>query len=68
MVFSGRIRPDEAAAARDAVFQRLICAGSTAFWDAWLKGDAAAHGWLIDGGFARLLANEGTFEKKIPAK
>jgi predicted dienelactone hydrolase len=68
MVFSGRIRPDEVAAAQDAVFQRLICAGSTAFWDAWLKGDTAAHGWLMDGGFAHLLGNQGTFEKKIPAK
>jgi predicted dienelactone hydrolase len=68
MVFSGHIRPDEAAAAQDAVFQRLICAGSTAFWDAWLKGDAAAHDWLMDGGFTRLLGDEGTFEKKIPAK
>jgi predicted dienelactone hydrolase len=68
MVFSGRIRPDEVTAAQDAVFQRLICAGGTAFWDAWLKGNSAAHDWLMDGGFARLLANEGTFEKKIPAK
>jgi len=66
MVFSGRVRPDETKMAQDAVFQRLICAGSTAFWDAWLKGDGAAHTWLMDGGFARLLANEGTFEKKMP--
>ena len=66
MVFSGRVRPDETKMAQDAVFQRLICAGSTAFWDAWLKGDGAAHTWLMDGGFARLLGQEGTFEKKMP--
>jgi len=66
MVFSGRMRPDESKAAQDEVFHRLICAGSTAFWDAWLKGDTAAHEWLMDGGFERLLGNEGTFEKKIP--
>ena len=68
MVFSGHIRPDEAAAAQDAVFHRLICAGSTAFWDAWLKGNSAAHEWLMEGGFARLLADQGTFERKIPVK
>lgn len=67
MVFSGRIRPDESAEAQDAVFHRLICAGSTAFWDAWLKGNTAAHTWLMDGGFEHLLGAQGTFEKKVPA-
>lgn len=68
MIFSGREQPDAERKGQDAVFQELICAGSTAFWDAWLKGDAAARAWLMDGGFARRLGGEGTFETKRPVK
>lgn len=52
---------------KDVVFHRLICASSTAFWDAYLRGDPKAKQWLAEGGFQKLLDAEGTFEKK-PAK
>jgi predicted dienelactone hydrolase len=60
MTFSGRRErtPD------DSRFQKLICEASTAYWDAWLRGDSAAKAWLYDGGFARLLGDAGSFETK----
>ncbi|MCS7306618.1 MAG: hypothetical protein NZ602_16110 [Thermoguttaceae bacterium] len=50
---------------KDAVFHRLICAGSTAFWHAYLRGDQKAKQWLAEGGFQNLLGSDGTFEKKL---
>jgi predicted dienelactone hydrolase len=50
---------------KDAVFHRLICAASTAFWEAYLRGDPKAKQWLAEGGFQKLLGSEGTFEKKL---
>lgn len=68
MIFSGRERmsttPEKQT--QDAMFQKLICAGTTAFWDAWLKGDAKAKNWLLNGGYAKLLAEQATFEHKAP--
>lgn len=64
MVFAGAPRARSEPREMDAEFQRLICAASTAFWDAWLKGDATARAWLMDGGFAKVLGERGTFEKK----
>jgi predicted dienelactone hydrolase len=65
MIFSGRVRTgSEAEQEQDAVFQKLIAAGTTAFWDAYLKGDAGAKKWLLDGGYATLLGNQATFEHK----
>src|SRR5207302_6182996 len=32
---------------QDTQFHPLICAGSTAFWDAYLRGNAAAKEWQI---------------------
>ncbi|MEI7728554.1 MAG: hypothetical protein WCO56_03245 [Verrucomicrobiota bacterium] len=63
MVFSGRsgllgLR------SKDAVFHELILMSTTAFWDAHLKGDAAAKQWIEDGGFKSALGEEGTFEIK----
>lgn len=46
----------------DAHFQSYILAASTAFWDATLRGDAAARAWLYKGGFAKMLGKDGTFE------
>ena len=67
-IFSGRVRkgaaPDQDA--QDAAFQKMVCAGSTAFWDAYLKNDAAAKEWLIKGGYAKLLGSLATFETKEP--
>ncbi len=64
MVFSGRLFKI-AAREKDRRFQELILMGSTAFWDAYLKGDVPAKAWLSQGGFARALGNEGTLEKKL---
>jgi hypothetical protein len=50
---------------RDPIYRRAIEVGSTAFWDAYLRGDAAARSWLRDGGFARVLAGEGRLETRL---
>jgi len=63
MTFAGHIVPRTS----DAEFQPLIVAGSIAFWDAYLKGNAAAKNWLYNGGFAQFIGAKGTFEKKLPA-
>lgn len=62
MVFSGR--GSVASRPNDPAFQREVCRASTAFWDATLKGDAAAKAWLDDGAFAAELGGLGTFERK----
>jgi predicted dienelactone hydrolase len=74
MIFSGRPRlpaganPDFqkllAGGEKDADFQKLIAASSTAFWDGYLKDDAKAKAWLAEGDFKKLLGEEGTFEVK----
>ncbi len=63
MVFSGRsgLRGNRR---KDAVFHDLILRSTTAFWDAYLKGDAKAKAWLADGGFEKALGKDGVFEKK----
>lgn len=63
MVFSGRMTAKRPA---DASFQALVCSGSNAFWDAYLKNDASAKRWLETGGFARALGELGVFEEKHP--
>ncbi len=63
MIFSGRLRRQ--AAEKDPVFQKLVCQGSTAFWDAYLRNDAGAKAWLTGKGFQTVLDNNGTFEKKL---
>ena len=68
MIFSGRPGLDAERKKQDAVFQEIICAGSTAYWDARLRDDAAAQAWLMDGGFAQRLGGQGTFETKKPAQ
>ena len=67
MIFSGRLRPTSAAGQgeRDALFQDLIRQSTTAFWDAYLRGDAAAKAWLAEGGFEAALGSDGSLEKKI---
>jgi predicted dienelactone hydrolase len=64
MIFSGRSRdgkPNE----KDKAFQNLICIGSMAFWDAYLKHDMSAEKWLSSGGFKTLIGEKGTFEVKF---
>jgi dienelactone hydrolase len=61
MIFSGRGRLP--ANVKDGEFQKLICASSTAFWDAYLKGNAKAKVWLRND-FKAILGKAGTFEVK----
>lgn len=49
---------------RDTKFQPMICAATTAFWDAHLRGDAGAKAWLEQGGFTDFMNGAGTFELK----
>jgi len=69
-VFSGREGLPGAAERKeqDAIFHRLICTSTTAFWDAYLKGDIATKKWLLEGGCEKLLGKEASFEHKAPAK
>ena len=46
------------------MFQGLISIATTAFWDAYLKGDRRAMAFLADGGLQKVLGKEATFEKK----
>jgi predicted dienelactone hydrolase len=63
MIFSGRLI-GRSAREKDVTFQKLICAGSAAFWDAYLKDDKKALAWLNDGGFKGVLRENGSFERK----
>jgi hypothetical protein len=50
--------------ARNPNHHRAILAVGTAFWDAWLRNDAAARAWL-DGGAARsVLAPADRWQRK----
>lgn len=64
MVFAGSPRLTPSARKSDVRFHDLIRMSSTAFWDAYLKEDVKAKGWLREGGFEAVLGAEGTFEKK----
>lgn len=67
-IFSGRERKGAAAeqAAQDEAFQKMICVGTTAFWDAYLRNNVAAKEWLLKGGYAKLLGSLAVFETKEP--
>jgi predicted dienelactone hydrolase len=52
---------------RDPADWPLVRSGSTAFFDAYLRRDERALAWLRDGGFARLVGSDGTFEHKRAA-
>jgi predicted dienelactone hydrolase len=62
MIFYGG--PLGAGRPRDLPFHSLILQGSTAFWDAYLKGDAKAKAWLAGGGYAAVLGKDGKLEEK----
>jgi predicted dienelactone hydrolase len=49
---------------KEALFLDLIREGTTAFWDAYLKEDAAAKRWLAEGGFKAALGAAGRWERK----
>ena len=59
IVFSGR-----SAVPKEEQFKKLICESSTAFWNAYLKGDAGSKWWLTNI-FKAVLAGDGTFEMKL---
>jgi predicted dienelactone hydrolase len=63
MVFSGRsgFRGDRS---KDELFHSLILQGSTAFWDAYLKGEAGAKKWLF-GDFEKAVGGQGRVEKRV---
>jgi predicted dienelactone hydrolase len=46
----------------DSGYHRLICTSSTAFWQAYLKGDARALAWLADGGLQSVLSSRARVE------
>jgi dienelactone hydrolase len=50
---------------RDPVYRQAIEASSTAFWDAYLKGNAKAKAWLSGGGLEAALGGEGKLDKKV---
>lgn len=64
MVFSGRPRQVGGNPEQDAKFQRLTCAATTAFLDGYLKPDAAAQSWIMDGGFGKHAGAAATVETK----
>jgi predicted dienelactone hydrolase len=59
MVFSGRRQQES-----DEAFEQLITQGSLAFWDAYLRDNAAAKAWLKEGGYAKVLGDQATLELK----
>ena len=72
MIFSGRGRMGglfggAGDGKKDALFQDLICQSTAAFWDAYLKKDAQAKGWLSEGGCAQALGDDGTLEQSAAA-
>lgn len=65
MVFSGRqelglSRP------KDDRFHDIVKAASLAFWDAYLRDDAAAQRWLREGGLAAYAGADATVQSKGP--
>ncbi|HEX4961097.1 MAG TPA: acetylhydrolase [Thermoanaerobaculia bacterium] len=63
MTFAG-VRRRPVNEEKDARFHDLILQGTTAFWDAYLKGDAAAKSWLARGGYAAAMGSDGKLEVK----
>jgi predicted dienelactone hydrolase len=67
MIFSGHLMERSERGAKDARFQDLILQGTTAFWDAYLKGDAGAKSWLARG-YGAVLGKDGRIEEKLVGK
>ena len=63
MIFAGQ-RRRASQGEKDPHFRDLILQGTTAFWDAYLKSDAAAKAWLSRGGYAGVLGADGKLEVK----
>jgi predicted dienelactone hydrolase len=67
MVFAGAARKG-GGGAKDDRFRDLVRMSTTAFWDAYLKGDGRARAWLEGEGFRRALGADGTFERRAAQK
>ncbi|MCE5303543.1 MAG: hypothetical protein LLF97_10605 [Planctomycetaceae bacterium] len=63
LVYSGNRRGP--AAANDVAYQRLIAECSTAFWDAYLKGNAGARAWVTGHALTDHVGHVGRVEKKV---
>lgn len=61
--FTDRALPGDAEK-RNPNHHRLTLALSTAFWDAWLRGDAAAKAWLDGDGPRSLMEENDRWQKK----
>lgn len=60
----GQMRGMKGDASKDAEFQAFIKASTTAFWDAYLRGDAAAKTWLQGDGAKNNLGKDGQWTYK----
>lgn len=60
MVFAGS-RGQLADYAASHRHKEIIRVGALAFWEATLKGDAQAHAWLTEGGFAHWIGDAGRY-------
>jgi predicted dienelactone hydrolase len=63
-VFSGRLRRGDDDG-EYAIFRGLILQSTTAFLDAYLRDDPQARAWLAEGGFSRVLEDDGTLETRL---
>lgn len=66
-IFSGR-RFNPRFREQEERFHELILAGSTAFWEAYLKGDELAKAWLARDEFEQALGDSAAFEKHLPGE
>ena len=64
MIYCGHIL-DRTRGQNDALFQRLICVSSTAFWDAYLKEHPGMMAWMVAGGLDTTLGRHGWIERKL---
>lgn len=65
MVFGGHgFGQRRAETPRDEKIQLEVMAGTLAFWNAYLKHDAAARRWLDEGGFKSTIESKDIFERK----
>jgi predicted dienelactone hydrolase len=64
MIYCGHVL-DRTRGQNDAMFQRLICISSTAFWDAYLKDHSGMRNWMIAGGLNTTIGRHGWVERKL---
>ena len=57
-------RPTRETRKRNLDYHRVVLALSTAFWDAWLRGDTAARTWLDGDGPNSVLEKNDRWQRK----